>query len=68
MTVIDRQKPFLSIKATCEVTGLSQRFLREGCKRGDVPHIMTGSKYLVNVPLLLHRLNEQSESKGVNVK
>ena len=53
-------KAFLSIKDACEETGLSQRFLREGCKCGTVPHIMAGAKYLINVPLLIEKLNAQS--------
>lgn len=57
-------KVFFSIKEACNETGLSQRFLRDGCKAGTVPHIKSGAKYLVNLPLLLERLNAESE-RGV---
>lgn len=54
------QKPFLSIKEACNVTGLSQCYLRSGCKDGTVPHVMSGCKYLVNVPALLRMLGAES--------
>lgn len=57
-------KVFLSIRETCNETGLSQSFLRAGCKAGTVPHVKCGTKYLVNLPLLLERLNAESK-RGV---
>ena len=53
--------PFLSVKDTATVTGLSQFFLRKGCKDGTIPHIRNGNNILVNVPLLIERLNRESE-------
>lgn len=55
--------PFLNIKDACTVTGLSQHYLRAGCKSGDIPHIKSGSKYLINVPALLHKLGADIETK-----
>ncbi len=49
--------PFQRIPAACRITGLSQHFLREGCKAGTVPHIKAGSTYLVNIPKLLRQLD-----------
>ncbi len=57
-------KPFMSIKEACMATGLSQSFLRSGVKDGSVPYIMTGAKYLINVPLLLEKLNHASAAGG----
>lgn len=48
--------PFLKIGATSKATGLSQYFLRRGCRDGSVPHVMSGTVYLVNVPALLRKL------------
>lgn len=31
-------------------------FLRRGCRDGSVPHVMSGTVYLVNVPALLRKL------------
>lgn len=50
--------PFLSIKDACRVTGLSQHYLRYGCRDGSVPHVKCGSKYMINVPELMKRLTE----------
>lgn len=55
-----RAIPFLSISDACRVTGLSEGFLRAGCKAGTVPHAQAGSKYLVNVPALLRLLGADS--------
>jgi hypothetical protein len=46
----------LKIGAASKATGLSQYFLRRGCRDGSVPHVMSGTVYLVNVPALLRKL------------
>lgn len=48
--------PYLTIRKTCEVTGLSMTFLRNGCISGSVPHIKSGNRYYINVPRLLAAL------------
>lgn len=49
-------KPFQKIAEACKTTGLSMYFLRQGCKNGTIPHIKSGTVYLVNVPALLRQL------------
>ena len=49
--------PFQKIAEACRTTGLSQYYLRQGCKDGTIPHIRSGSTYYINVPELLGRLN-----------
>ena len=49
--------PFQKIAEACRTTGLSQYYLRQGCKDGTVPHIRSGSTYYINVPELLGQLN-----------
>ena len=56
----DEIPPFLSIERACEVTGLSQYYLRNGCKSGDVPCVKSGRVYMVNVPALLRKLDADS--------
>lgn len=51
--------PFLTIERACEVTGLSQYFLRCGCKDGSVPCIKSGRVYMVNIPALLRKLGAE---------
>lgn len=48
--------PFQKITDACISTGLSQHFLRAGCKDGTVPHIKSGTTYYINVPALLKQL------------
>lgn len=52
-------QPFQRIPAACRITGLSQKYLRAGCKDGSVPHIMAGSVYMINIPALLRKLGAE---------
>lgn len=53
---------FMKIEDACKATGLSQYFLRSGCKDGSVPHVKSGKVYYVNVPALIRKLDPESES------
>ncbi len=53
--------PFQKIAEASRTTGLSQYYLRSGCKAGTVPHIKSGTTYMVNIPALLRMLNAESE-------
>lgn len=44
--------PFQKIAEACKTTGLSQYFLRQGCKNGTIPHIKSGGVYYINIPAL----------------
>ena len=58
----DPSRQFQTIAEASRTTGLSQYFLRRGCWDNSIPHIRAGAtKYLINVPLMMQRLNEQSE-------
>ena len=48
--------PYKTILQASAVSGLSQSYLRKGCKDGTVPHICIGSKYMINVPALFDQL------------
>ena len=50
--------PFQKIPEACKTTGLSQYFLRKGCKDGSIPHIRSGPTFYINVPALLEKLSE----------
>lgn len=56
MNSTKQMTPFQKIMEASQTTGLSQYFLRQGCKDGTVPHIMSGTTYMVNVPALLRQL------------
>lgn len=55
--------PFQKIAEACKTTGLSQYFLRQGCKDGTIPHVKSGGIYYINVPALLEALNEQQAER-----
>lgn len=48
--------PFQKIREACATTGLSQFYLRNGCKDGSIPHIKSGGTYYINIPALLKKL------------
>lgn len=52
----DPSAPFQKIPDACRITGLSQHYLRSGCKDGSIPHIKSGPTYYINVPALLKKL------------
>ena len=56
-------KPFQKFQEASRTTGLSQYFLRQGCKNGTVPHIKSGGTYYVNVFALLRQLGAD-DGKG----
>ena len=56
--------PFMKIGAASMATGLSQYFLRQGCKNGTVPHIKSGTVYLVNVAKLLRQLDAEGGAEA----
>ncbi|MCC8099770.1 MAG: DNA-binding protein [Clostridiales bacterium] len=54
-------KPFMKIPQASRETGLSQYFLRRGCRNGTIPFIRDGRIYLINVPAMLEQLDNQSK-------
>lgn len=54
--------PFQKIAEACKTTGLSQYYLRQGCKDGTIPHVKSGGVYYINIPALMEALGgEQAE-------
>lgn len=54
--------PFQIIAEACKTTGLSQYFLRQGCKNGTIPHIKSGGVYYINVQALVEQLGKREQS------
>ena len=48
--------PFQKIGEASKTTGLSQYYLRRGCRDGSIPHTKSGQTFFVNVPALLRQL------------
>ena len=57
---INEGAPFQPINAAARLTGLSRGYLRHGCRSGEVPHVMVGREYRINIPALLEQLQAQS--------
>ncbi len=50
--------PFQTIREAVNSTGLSERYLRKLHAEGKLPHVMSGSRVIVNVPKLLEVMNQ----------
>ncbi len=55
--------PFQKITEARKTTGLSQYYLRQGCKDGTIPHIKSGGVYYINVPALLKTLDKDTDAQ-----
>ena len=62
-TITDKNAPWQSIRDASHTTGISQYYIRQGILNGNIPHVKSGAKYLVNVPRLLEKLEEQSRTE-----
>lgn len=63
MPMTKNDTPFQRIPDASRSTGLSQYYLREGCKNGSVPCVRSGRTYMVNVPALLRKLEHSEVSE-----
>ena len=58
MNIVTNNTPYQKIADACKTTGLSQYFLRNGCKAGTIPHVKSGTVYYIDVPALLKQLGK----------
>lgn len=54
----DPNARYQKIPSASKTTGLSQYYLRKGCKDGTIPHIKTGPVYMIDVPALYEELRK----------
>lgn len=64
----EKVTPYQKIPEASKTTGLSQYFLRKGCREGTVPHIKSGVVYMIDIPALLRRLERQSDAGQVSTQ
>lgn len=57
--------PFQKIAEASRTTGLSQYYLRQGCRNGSIPHTRSGQTFFVNVPALLRQLGVDGGNEAV---
>lgn len=63
-TRIPNKRPFLKIRDAAKVTGLSQYFLRQGCRNGTIPCLRCGTVYMVDTEGLLEQLRREARNGG----
>ena len=51
---------FQPYRVAAEITGLSYKYIRDGCLKGEIPSIRVGADMRVNMPLFLEQLNRKS--------
>lgn len=56
----DGSSMFVSVRAAAELSGLSQKYVRQGCREKRIPFVMVGSDYRVNWELWREQLNRES--------
>ena len=59
---IDRDAIFQPVRGAAIITGLSEKYIRAGCRDGTIPFVMCGADYRVNMPLFLAELDRQSKA------
>lgn len=61
---MNSSKVFLSVREFCTYSGLSIKAIRQGCQKGEIPHIRVGegknARMMINVPLYMEKLNKES--------
>lgn len=60
--MLDEQKRFLTIRQVAKTGILTEYHLRKLHKDGRIPGIYSGTRFLVNYPLLIEALNKISMS------
>lgn len=59
--MIENAPHFMTIREVAKTGILSEHSLRLMQKQGKIPHIMVGTKCLINYPLLLEQLTQESK-------
>lgn len=47
----------VTVNEAAKKTGLSPKLLRKLCAEGEIPHVHSGTKILINLPKLISYLN-----------
>lgn len=56
----DRNARYQSISAAADITGLSTKYIRQGCIEKTIPHIRVGRDYRVDMQLFNEQLTNES--------
>ena len=58
------ERDYQTIRTVARSYGLAESFLRRMEAQGQLPGVYSGNTKLVNVPMLLKKLNDESERCG----
>lgn len=61
----NNQALFQTIKQAVKTTGLSEYCLRQRLRAGNIPHITSGNKILINMPRFLEILEKETVNSAV---
>ena len=61
---IDPNAIYQPLRGACQITGLSVKYLGDGCRAGTIPAIRVGRDWRINMPAFLRQLNELSGVKN----
>ena len=62
---IDRDALYQSPRNAAYLTGLSVRYIRDGCRENRIPHIRIGNDFRVNMSMFLEQLKAESVERRV---
>lgn len=58
------ERKFQTIRETAKLGILSEYNLRLRLAQGKLPGVYSGNRFLVNIPMLIEKLNDESERGG----
>ena len=58
------EQKFQTIRQTAKLGILSEYNLRLRLAQGKLPGVYSGNRFLVNIPMLIEKLNDESERGG----
>lgn len=58
------ERKFHTIRETAKLGILSEYNLRLRLAQGKLPGVYSGNRFLVNIPMLIEKLNDESERGG----
>ena len=60
--IINMATPILQgVEQAAKTLGVSKHFTYTGVKSGKIPHVKSGAKLLINIPLTVQHINAESE-------
>lgn len=60
----DKSAPYQPVSMAAEISGLSKKYIYEGCKNGTIAHVKVGIDYRIFMPALLLRPATRLTSKA----